>query len=160
MFYPVRVVRTLTQPCVADHEDQGLDAFGVGGRVHQGGRAAGQVAREHRPLAAGLVQDHAEVVDLEEHPGVMFGEPLERLQISRVAMIGQHDIGISPDRVGRRLKDIATGHRLALAQSETKQVTVAVGGAAGMMLHSGATVKGARWPRQLAAHVCRSARHT
>ncbi len=44
-------------------------------------------------------------------------EASERLQVGRLAMIGQNDIGGPLDRVGCRLEDIATGHRLPLGQS-------------------------------------------
>ena len=44
---------------------------------------------------------------------MMLGKPLERRQVGRVAMVGQHDVGIPLDRVRLGLEDIATGHRLA-----------------------------------------------
>lgn len=131
--YPVGVVRVLAQPGVARHEDQGFDPFGVGGRVDQGGRAAGQVSREHRPLAAGLVQDHAQVVDLLVHgrrraagdrigqsraPVVVQDEPAERgqpAQPPRGRRFGPHEVDVrggsggDPDQVDRSLTQYLVG---------------------------------------------------
>jgi hypothetical protein len=91
----LRVTGTGAEPRIPAQEDERFDPFRMRGREHQGGCAARPVAHKHHPLAACLVQDLPDVVDLLVHgrrgaagnrirqadaPVVVQDEPAERRQ--------------------------------------------------------------------------------
>ena len=114
-------------PRVTAHQDERLDAFGMGGGEHQGGRAAPQHSQDHRPVAARLVENRAHVVHLLVHCGrgparlrirqphaavVVHNEPGERrqpVQAPRQRAVHPHEVdvrggaGLDHDQVHRTL---------------------------------------------------------
>jgi hypothetical protein len=61
------VAGSVAQPRGPGQQDKRLDPVRMRRREHHGRRAARQVARDHSPLAARLIQNRADVIDLLIH---------------------------------------------------------------------------------------------